>query len=177
MLLWVSHGGTGRQQQLQQSILETFLAECDYRLGEGKQECSAQPDPPAQCVHGKKIRIMTPLTSSGHPSQPFSRVPTRTPRGCTRLPPRVTHRPGTRTSAAADPLLHKKSASLRQDGAVQNYPVTGQKLLQCLVSIDFLYVQLCTPTLARVRLPRAQWDGVGGTQTAAEVAPRRGAGA
>lgn len=45
-----------------------------------------------------------------------------------------------RTMAAACLLLHKKSASLRQNGAVQNAPVTGQKLLQSFVStISFMY--------------------------------------
>lgn len=64
MLLWVSQGGTGRQLQLWQSILETFLAECDYRLGEGRQECWAQPDSPGRCVHGKKyVLFVTPLMS------------------------------------------------------------------------------------------------------------------
>lgn len=154
MPLWVSPGGTGRQLQLWQSVPETFLAEGDYRLGEGG---SAAPQPAllrSACM--EKIRIiyhpadklqapsMAPSAQSLHrPPQRLHRV----------VPPCDTRTRDTHTSAAAYCLLHKKSASLRQDGAVQNYLVTSQKLLQSLVSTALLYVQLRTPTLARVPLP------------------------
>lgn len=74
------------------------------------------------------------------------------PWGCWPDLPDSQHSPrrqaGTHTWAAACRLLHKKSASLRQDGAVQNYPLTSQKLLQRFVSTDFSYVQIYTPRLA-----------------------------
>lgn len=74
-----------------------------------------------------------------------------------------------RTVRAACLLLHKKSASLRQDGAVQNAPVIGQKLLQSFVStISFMYrythTSACSPgpcPRATARTPRPFTPGCG----------------
>lgn len=110
---------------------------CDYRLGEGRSAAPSQTLPHSVCTEQTCV-ISDPADELQAPSQPFSQSPHRRPGTC----PRVTHRPATRTAAAAYRLLHKKSAWLRQDGAVQNYPVASQKLLQGLVPTDPRYVQL-----------------------------------